>query len=214
MKKILLLLALFTATSFLLKAQVRFGPEVGGNVAHYKLDAGFFAFSASSKPGVILGAIVEIPLSSHLYLRPGARYVSTSYDLNYTVFTLTGTINTIQLPVNLVYKTGSDDGNRFYISAGPYFAMNIVAEEHITASKILSQWGVPENLDSVRNLSTGDLGIGASAGYQFGSHFLLQAHFQKSYGHLFFDVQGVDVKNYNYGLSLAYLFGGGSHRRY
>lgn len=214
MKKVILLLTLFTITSFSLRAQVRFGLEAGGNIAHYKLDAGFFAFGASSKPGIVAGAIVDIPLAGHLYLRPGARFVSSSYDLNYTVFALSGTINTIQLPINVVYKTGADDGNRFYFSAGPYFAANIVAKEHITASPILSQWGVPENLDSMRNLSTGDLGIGAMVGYEFATHFLAQAHFQRSYGNLFFDVQGVDIKNYNYGISLAYLFGSRRSGRY
>ncbi len=213
MKKILVVLCLLTNLVQPLQAQVRFGPEVGVNLAHYKLDAGFFAFSASSKPGIVAGLIVDIPLSSHFYLRPAARFVSTSYDLNYTIAQLEGTINTIQLPVNILFKAGTR-GNRFVAGAGLYASYNVVAKEHITTSGILTQWGVPERIDSMRNLSAGDLGIGVTAGYEFGTHFTAQAHFQRSYGNLFFDTQGVTVKNYNLAITLAFLFGGGGDRRW
>ncbi len=213
MKKMLTLFCLIFIIALHLGAQVRLGPEVGVNLAHYKLNAGFFAFSASSKPGIIAGAVVDIPLSSHFYLRPAARFVSTSYDLNYTIAQLQGTINSVQVPVNLLFKTGRE-GNRLILGAGPYAAYNVIAKEHITTSGILSQWGVPDNIDSMRNLNAGDLGIGFTAGYEFASHFTVQAHLQRSYGHLFFDTQGITVKNYNLAVTLAYLFGGSNNHRY
>jgi hypothetical protein len=207
MKKILPLLFIALSLPAFLKAQVNYGPILGLNIARYKLDAGFMAFSASSKPGIMVGGVAEKQLKGHFYLQSGAQFVSSGYDLNYYGLALTATIRTIQVPVNLLYKPGNEENRKFHFGIGPYFGLNIVAHERITASGPLTSWGVPENIDSAHNLTTGDLGIGINAGYHFTKRVFAQAHLQKGLTSLFFDTQGFDVKNYNYGLTVGYLFG-------
>ena len=208
MKKTITLLLFLLSISTYTDAQLQFAPFIGVNMAHYKLDAGFIAFSASSKPGILAGAIADIPIGGHFYLQPGAQFVSSSYDLNYTLLVLTGTINTIQMPINVLYKVGSEINRKLYFWVGLYGAMNIVAKERITSSGFLNTLGVPAEIDSVHNLQTVDFGICATAGYQFSKHFFAQAHFQRSYAHLFMDFPGFDIKNYNFGAGIGYFLGG------
>ena len=198
-KKIRLLLFCFIAFSSL-HAQVKLGGEIGfqsASVIEKNNIAGWDSTTKnlySSKSGLHIGVILEIPISNHFFFQPVINYSSkgrqyTKYydsagkaetDSIYAKSKLQ--LGYMEIPMYFTYKIplSSNHKNNFFIGAGPYFAFILNAS--------MSNQGLVQTNDSNQNYSTNktdllvgnavnkyktfDFGVNAKAGFEFGNVML------------------------------------------
>jgi len=124
--------------------------------------------------------------------------------------TVTTTINTLEIPLNILYKFGKPGVDNFFVGVGPYIADNI-------SGKFKENDNFNGSASTKVNIGTGpnddlkpfDLGVGIDLGYGVMSGFFLRAHYQ--YGLANLAPQGNSqntFNNVNYGLSVGFLFCG------
>ena len=155
----------------------------------------------SSKTGFELGVLAEIPLDNpHLFIQPGILYSAKgnqyerTYDSSlyqndtlYNQHTLN--LNYVEMPFYLTWKTNlsQDQHNKFYLSAGPYFAFIFGASEPYqnrvlpyNSSQYIFQSGTLNPQVGNRNQAykTFDIGICAKAGFELGN-VLIGAYFSQ-----------------------------------
>lgn len=205
-------------------AQLSYGVEAGLNVSDYSIVIpGYFSPTAVAVPGIAAGGIIEYGVSDHFYVQPGAFFaingIKYSYDLPFFGdFSFSAHINTIQIPINLIYKLNEPGGNRFYFGAGPFLGVNLGGSARATAtnSSFLGGTGLPSDSTSTLTVGSGpkdyvkrlDLGIGVNAGYELAKGFIFRAQVKKGLINMASEGSGANaIKSMNYGISVAYLFG-------
>lgn len=67
MKKVILI-AIISFISLPVTAQVKFGAQIGGNIANSVINGGDENFVTKSKFGVVLGVVAQIPLTKTFFL--------------------------------------------------------------------------------------------------------------------------------------------------
>lgn len=204
MRKVLPLLILGFLCMLTGKAQVRLG-VLGGIHSSKVLETNNIpGWDSTTKPfqtsksGVQLGVIIEIPLGHKgfffqpaiTYTSKGRKYAknndsatSVSTDTIYTRQTLN--LGYIDVPLNITYKLplSSNHKNSFFVSAGPYLSffysgkmtnesLTYTAHKYSNESDPLS---VGKGSDTYKTI---DLGVNARAGFELGN-VLLSAYFSQ-----------------------------------
>ncbi|HEY4154676.1 MAG TPA: OmpA family protein [Puia sp.] len=201
------ILFLFLHFSHSTAAQIRLAAVAGVHSATFQETNSLPGFDStqgrftSSKTGVQLGVLAEIPLGNkNFFLQPGMNYsskgsqyerfydtLSGQKDTLYNQYTLK--LNYIEVPLYLTYKfpLSKNKPNYFYLGAGPYFAFIYNASKPY--QNRVKYYG---NNDYTYNSGTQDLevgngpgkyktldfGINAKAGFELGN-VLLGAYFSR-----------------------------------
>ena len=124
MKKILLVL-FCVALTVGVNAQVRFGAKVGGTLSNLTLKYdGEKEDIFKAGLGFQVGGVLEYSFSESFALQPELLFllnnVKDKEEEEYEGVSAKYTFSSIQLPVNLKYKFGTEN-LKFYATAGPYF---------------------------------------------------------------------------------------------
>lgn len=171
MKKIILSLFSVAAIATTSNAQLSFAPEAGLNMANMNMKSAGSTVSTSMKPGVAIGAIVDFGFTDNLFLQPGLFYVMNGAKLSSP--SLTYSINSLQIPVNVIYKLGEDGNNRFFFGAGPYLAYNLSGNVSDGGGTI--HIGTDKAKDQLKPI---DFGVGLNVGYLLVNGLFFRVHYQ------------------------------------
>jgi hypothetical protein len=120
MKKLALVLTVFTASIFGVNAQVQFGIKAGANFATLSGDD---VSGAKTLTGLNAGVLVKIPLMDKLSLQPEAYYSTQGAKGTESGTDFTFAINYINIPVLLKYQLPVG----VFFETGPQFGLRMSA---------------------------------------------------------------------------------------
>ena len=143
MKKLILSLFMIITSIVGANAQFSIAPELGLNMANMTLKEKIginppVTIGTAMKAGLVIGAIADLGLNEKLYVQPGVFYLMNGCNI---VGGGTYNINTVEIPVNIVYKSGQEGGNRFYFGVGPYIGYNISGTVKMSGSTTTLSFG-------------------------------------------------------------------------
>jgi hypothetical protein len=215
-------------------AQVKFGVEGGVNLNNLADQYQNETVSNQIKTGVHAGLVADIGMG-HFSVSPGIRYSMKGgqeqrhYNGTYQGYTAAVeqknklTYHYVEVPINLVYKTGVQGAGRFLIGAGPYIAYMVNAQNKYKTSYLYNVGGEAKQVDEGggMQLSIGDekpedqikaLDYGGQAfvGYQLPMGVFLKAGSQVGLANTQpkGGVGEFKQKNYNFFATVGYMFGG------
>jgi len=213
MKKIItiaIVASLFlTATS---AQKTTFGFNGGLTMSSYKTKTDGDTYTSKSKTGFTAGIITDIPLGKSISLQPALQYTQKGgveketfdgYEYKSTV-----SLNYLELPVNLVYKTNSAH-TKFYFGAGPSIALGLSGNAKMESGGESESTKINFGSEEDDDLKGLDLGANILAGLMFKSGVSVSVNYNMGLSNLFI---GGDKDNYlhnNYwGLRLGYMLKG------
>jgi Outer membrane protein beta-barrel domain len=220
MKKAFLLILLIGSVKCSNAQERGFGVEAGLNLATINAKIDGYTVPTGFSYGARAGVLLDFGFSNHVYLQPGIFYAMNGTVLNtgsistagipseYTSYLagLSGseniTVNSIEIPVSIIFKTGHPGGYRFFVGAGGFLSYNISASGTYNGQSETINIGSAAN-DQLAALNFGVLG---SMGFQipFGLYFRSQYEYGLA------NVapgSGVTENTLNYTFSIGYMFG-------
>ncbi|MCW3120734.1 MAG: hypothetical protein JWQ38_226 [Flavipsychrobacter sp.] len=215
MKKQLLTALSIIALSGAAQAQVSFAPELGLNISQYRMSYAGISPSLDARFGLRLGGVADIGFNDNWSVQPGLFYVMNGFNYTETIpffgtAELKEKINTIEIPVNVMYKFGDPGGNRFFIGAGPIIGMNIGGQQEASFAGLSTSQSLKIGSDSTNSdLKMLDIGVGINLGYELSSGLFFRGRYQMGLSNV---APGGDADNYlksaGYGVSIGYMFHG------
>ena len=189
-------------------AQLGFGPEVGLNGSKDMVRTAGVDKHAKTRFGMRIGGLADIALTDNLYLQPGLYYVSNGYKTNFNGGHDEYGINTVEIPINVVYKIGTPGNNRFFVGAGLFVAYNKDGYYHIFS---------PLFVDSKSDLRIGggatdeikhfDAGIGINAGYHVTEGLFFRVRSQMGIVNMSPQASSENsIKSFSFGVTVGYIF--------
>jgi hypothetical protein len=224
MKKLLFLLAF--CVPVILTARVSVAPVAGINFNHYGFKYLSKDLGSINQLGIKAGALVDIPLSEHLCLQPGAYYFVncwSSWEIQAFPDVRISNVNmpTIETAINLTHKMNVRGNNRSFLSVGPYAAVFLRG-----MAKSTVEFTDPTGYKHVLKVPlipfkrTLDYGVNIHAGYelkngvfaklhgQFGLRNLNDSYYEDMSRYRPYHERGNStVFSSSYGLSVGYLIG-------
>jgi opacity protein-like surface antigen len=199
MKKVLLII-LGLALTYGVNAQVRFGVKLGGTLSYLssKYDGG--SDRSDPKIGFLAGGVLEYSFSSSFALQPELLYVNNGGKYKVEGANASYIFHNLQLPVNLKYKTGSDN-LKFYATAGPYLG-------YILSAKVKGKdESVSLTVDVGEAFKKFDFGIGAGFGIEISNKYTVGVGYKYGLANLNnLEEDSTKIKIGTFGLSIGYLF--------
>jgi hypothetical protein len=220
-------------------AQMKLGVEAGVNLNNLANSYEGETVSNQIKTGIHAGLLADFGLGSHFSVSPGIRYSMKGgqEQRHYNgALTLNGqtypaavdmknklTYHYVEVPINLIYKTGVEGSGRFLIGAGPYIAYMVNAQNKYRTSYEYNaggeakthvdgggkQLGVGDDKpgDQIKAL---DYGGQAFVGYQLPMGVFFKAGSQVGFANTQpkSPVADLQQKNYNFFGTIGYMFGG------
>jgi len=185
------------------QAQVKFGPEVGLNLATMTLKTSRFGIDPKTLVGFHIGVISEIPLKENFVLQPGILYSAKGSKYSVGEEDMTISPGFIEIPVNALYKFDVSSA-KLFVLAGPYFAFGIGGNIETSEGSADIQFGSGDT----KTMKAFDLGFNIGAGVE-----IKNFQFKVQYGLGLTNLAPVtendaEMKVRTIGLTVAYLFGG------
>ncbi len=210
MKKLILSLLSVAAIATSANAQLAIAPELGLNMANMTGKSGGTSSDYKMKAGLAVGAVIDFGLTDNLYLQPGLFYLMNGAKAN--VGDATINVNTIQIPINFVYKLGEEGDNRFFFGVGPYIGYNLSASVKSGGNSTTINIGTDKTADGIKPM---DFGVGLNLGYLLSNGIFVRAHYQMGLANLD-PISDADntLKTSAIGLTVGYYFGAhkGGHK--
>ena len=199
----------------------RVGIKAGGNMTNMliKDDEETLSDDFKMKPGFLVGAVCEIPLSDVIYFEPGLLITTKGYKYSEseTLFGITmdveQSMNNYYLDIPLNFKAAFEMGDaKIYGAAGPLVGIGLSGKlkSKITGAGLDTdetetiEWGSDAEEDDLKRL---DFGVSIGAGVelnalQIGLFYNLGLANISSYTD-----DGATIQNRGLGLSVAWFFG-------
>jgi len=178
MKKLLFVFCLFFTIMIVANAQSsRFGFSAGTSIANYKFKYGDLTINGDSKVGITAGILVDIPTGSNFIIQPALNFVQKGTTSEEMGDKLTTSINCLEIPLNLMYRSPGKSGS-FFVGAGPSFAFNMSGKmkyefnDGTPSEEDEIQFGSDKDNDDIKSF---DMGVNFLAGYEFSNGLFLSA---------------------------------------
>ena len=185
----LFLIASFSATI----ANAQFAFETGVNMANLNLTVDDHKVGTTFKTGAGVGIFVDFEMVGHIYFEPGLLYQMNGCKITDPP---TGRyfINTITIPINFEYKSGTICNPRFLLGAGIFIGDNTSGSYDIPeyGNRPASMGELVIGSNKGATLKGMDIGAGVNIGYVFKKHLYVRANYQYGLVNL---VPGGDDKN-------------------
>lgn len=190
-------------------AQLGFGAEVGLNASDYTVKVAGKDKDTKIRFGMRMGGLMDCAITDNLFLQPGLYYVANGYKANFTGGHEEYSINTVEIPVNIMYKIGRLGASRLFVGAGPFIGYNIhgyykiFSPLYVDSRSDLRVGGGAT--DQVNNL---DAGLGVNVGYQLAEGLFLRARGQAGFVNMAVPVANENniLRSYSFGISAGYIF--------
>jgi hypothetical protein len=170
MRKILFALA-FITTHFTTSAQGII-PFIGGNLSGYQIKQNNYA--SGGVPGLNIGAIADLRMSSLFSFQPGLQYAMTGGKISITHPGIVAPpteykyrVNSVQLPVMLVLKTGVEDQEHFFAGVGFYVSANLGGQLSAETA-FLDPFGNTVKRNYTQNLTFDGIALNSMQRFDFG----------------------------------------------
>jgi hypothetical protein len=199
--------------AFGVNAQIRFGAKIGGTLSSLttKYD-GVKEDAFKAGIGFNVGGVLEYSFTESFALQPELLYVMHNIKPKYDIEDFNMKIQSIQIPVNLKYKFGTESV-KFYATAGPYLGYIVSAKlkgEMLgieVSADLYKMDGLTE--DDFEDFDLGlkhlDFGVGAGFGVEILSKFTVGVGYQYGLSNLT-KIDQVSVKSGAFNLSVGYFF--------
>lgn len=204
MKKLLVVpIALFTLIT--VNAQnAKFGITAGTAIASQKFKAQGISISGDSKVGFTAGVFADLGLSENFVFQPGLNFVQKGSKISSNGATATQTLNYIELPLNVLYRTPAGSGH-FFGGIGPALGYGVSGTAKSDGESQDIHFGSSDTDDYKPFEVSGNI----LAGYEFSNGFFVSANYNHGFSNI---LNGGDsdasAKNSYIGIRLGYKFGG------
>jgi hypothetical protein len=188
--------------------------EGGVNSSNYYSRVSGQKYYSGEKWGGRFGIGLDVRISNHLYVLPGFHFMMNGYNQNTAKGDLTYSINTLEVPFNLVYKMDKPKGNRLIVGIGPYVALNMFGQRKYTPMDSSEYtWQLNIGTDARDDMRMFDVGLGVLGGYEFEKGLFFRIYYQiglnnmsqiqDEYNYLKSKASGITI-GYNIGAKKAY----------
>lgn len=186
--------------------QATVGFTAGASFASYKVTASSVSITAKTKVGFTLGMITSFPMGNDFSLDPALHFTQKGGNLKEGSASDKSSFNYIEIPVNLVYNTGSSNG-KFFVGGGPSLSMGISGKDKFNDGPYSEESKIKFGNSETDDLKGLDLGFNFLAGYQFKGGFLIAANYNMGLSNVAITTAGDDSKMHNryFGLRLGYM---------
>ncbi len=199
-----------------ISAQITFAPEFGVNAGAY-FAAKYGTNSSKISPGIRTGIKTDIPLFRRYHLLTGLLYVRNGYSTGLEAGAGGGSadlsINTIELPLQFIYRSKGNAVAAPYCGIGPYLGFNAGGRAFIPGAIIYPGSG---NFDSYRSLAVGssakddirmlDAGISITAGMKMINGIYISLLLQRGMVNLDPPGEyGAKTKSFGAGMNIGYF---------
>ena len=195
-----IMVAVFALVTLQATAQkVKFGAKAGVNLANQSLSIGGEDYT--SKLGLNFGLVTEFSLGKSLSLQTGIGYSNRGAGIKHAGHTDLLVINTLEIPLNIVYKIPSAKGS-FILGAGPNVGLNLSAKvkEHNAPDEEIK---IGSGIDQYKAL---DFGVNFVTGYEFNKNLFVQLNYNAGLTNLA-NISGFTRRGSQFGLTVGYFFG-------
>jgi hypothetical protein len=181
------------------KAQIGF--TAGSTLANYKIKDGSDDQSGNSKAGFTAGVIVNLPAGKNFMIQPGVNWVGKGSKDEEDGHTGSITVNSIEIPVNFLYKSTGG----FFIGAGPSASFAVSGKAKFDDVSADLHFG-NSNDDDLKGF---DFGANFVTGYQSPGGFMVAANFNQGLSNLVpGDAGEGSIKSHYFGIRLGYVLKG------
>lgn len=191
---------------------VVFGIEAGANFANMNVQFTGNTNSYNSKTGDLVGFVIDAPSSpsNQLYLQPGLFYMLNNTHVSGSEGTSNVSINTLELPVNTIFKTGHPGDCRFFIGVGLYAAYNMSghslneppAGSGTSANNYTFKIGSQNGVDDIQAFV---FGLGMNTGIELPCGVYFRFRIQKGLSNMSPN-EGTTINTSSIGLQAGYMF--------
>jgi hypothetical protein len=208
-------------------AQVGYAPEIGANFSNMQFTPPYY-FQAASTQGLTrprIGGIIDLDMGTHIYIQPGIffsgkgakRNLSYAYHDTSEAINETLALNYLEIPINVLYKTGHQGDNRFFFGLGVDFEQLLGGKDKINAILDTGTGQTfPLNItDKVSDaVESFDIGMNFIVGFEFSMGVYIKASYTLGVKDISLDsAEGEVDKNYSASLSAGYFFGKNRHKK-
>ncbi len=207
-KTITFLLLACAASTTLLAQKTQFGIEAGAVSSDYFGKDGGQTRYTISKWGARAGFGLDGQVFKHIYLQPAFLFVMNGYKQNSAKGDVDYSINTLEVPFNVVYKLGQNDESRAFMGIGPYLALNLFGSKQYSNAPAPDPSGqINVGTDQRDDIRPFDVGLNIFAGNHFKKGLVVKVFYQVGFSNM--SVPGGDdnvLKNKNSGVVIGYFF--------
>lgn len=216
MKKFLLLTVSVILSVVTLFAQsARFGVNAGFSFANIIYKDGKEKENTTSKIGLSLGIITDIPIGSNFSFQPGLNFVEKGAEMKETAGTTTFQASSrmyyIEAPLNVIYKIPLKKDHVFF-GAGPSAAYAFKGKTEYKFSNEIETESGEENI-KIGNKDDDDLkpielAFNIIGGYEFNNGLQIVANYNRSLNNLLpGETENSSLRNSYFGIKIGYMFG-------
>jgi hypothetical protein len=222
--RLLILSVLLLVATLSTKAQTGFGPEIGVGMSTMRFAPALGFTSATTRiifSGKV-GGLVDASISKHFYGQAGIFFSRRGQERTFSFHVSdsvnasveqTLTIHYIDIPLSMVYKTGTQGQGRFTIGIGATPGYIIGGNNKLHQSGTDSGVAFSNNFNKPilatdpTPVARFDLGVNLSAGYELPTGLFFRAYYTSGVQDI---GRGTEInKNRMWGISVGYLFGKG-----
>jgi hypothetical protein len=198
-------------------SQVRFGAQVGANIATASLkepDSPGYSYTKKSRTGFTAGFLADIPIVSGLHFRPELNYTQKGCTIKGVyiggVFTDKYQFNYLDLPLNFTYNIEAGPGNVF-VGLGPMIGLGFGGKVKTDDNGIKESWKIKfdgkNTSDDYYHFKAIDFNLSTIAGYQLNMGPFISLGYNLGFNDIDpFD--GYEWKNRSFFVKLGYTLGG------
>jgi len=225
MKNFLFLFTLFIVIARPVYAQVGFGSELGIGMSsmHFAPPTYPILYTSASVSPIFsgkVGGVIDLPLSKHVYFQAGlslsrrGAVKSFSYykndSFNESVHQ-TLNINYLDLPVNVLYKSGMQGKGRFIVGLGATASYIIggrnILQDHQVYNDSMTNTNDNVKISLVNTLHGFDIGVNVTAGYESPTGLFFRLYYTVGVNDI--GIHTETDKNRMWGIAAGYFFGKG-----
>ncbi len=192
-------------------AQAQFMFEGGLNYTNLSLKSAGLTTATKSKFGQAIGiAGFSLTTDNHIYFEPGVYFAATGAKVpgppNGVI-----QLNTVNIPLNIEYKSGYKCGKRFICGIGPYLCEIMSGTYSYDAYDNRPAFSGTYTISPTNGfvLKKYEFGIGANIGYLFKQSFFFRAHYQQGFSNMnAIDPNNNSLKQSAMGLTIGYVIRG------
>ena len=201
---------------------IGYGPEIGIGTSymHFQPDQLYTSASSSFIYSGKIGGVVDISLNNKFYLQTGLAisrkgntrtFAYTQSDSFNEAITQTLTIGYIDLPFNVIYKTGIQGIGRFFMGIGVVPSYIFAGNNKLHAAGVYN--GSKYDTSMLTRITPGkpingfDIGVNLTAGYELSTGLFFKAYYTAGINDI--GLGGEVDKNRVWGIATGYIFGKG-----
>ena len=213
-----LLLASLLLLSTASYAQLGIAPEAGIGASNMRFipDNAYTTSAENSQLSWRVGAIIDAPFTSHTYFQTGLYYSRKGQNRNYSFHVSdstndhedrTLTLNYIDMPLNIVFKTSEQGKGRLCIGAGAMLSYLVSGNVTGTSTGKYNDTAYSHTVSGTASdvLRKFDIGASFFGAYEFPTGLYVKAYYISGVKDL--GVTTEVIKNRMWGIGVGYMFG-------